>query len=138
MQTLETQPSSIRGQGCFTLVLIQKRKKIAAYQGELVRGKRNIAKRLRAQSEAGDVKIITFGCGTVAIDAAVGGDATAFINHSCAPNAFMREVPGSQVMFFALRDIEAGEEITMDYRDPEHPPPGGCRCGAEKCRSKTQ
>jgi SET domain-containing protein len=37
------------------------------------------------------------------------------------------------VAFFALRDINPGEEITMDYRDPDHPEV--CKCGAANCRS---
>lgn len=135
MQILEVRSSAINSRGCFTRAPIVKRKKIAAYAGELIRGKRRIAERLRTQTAAGVVKIIHMGCGTVAIDAEVGGDATAFINHSCQPNAYMREVPGNRVMFFALRDIEAGEEITIDYRDPNHPPADGCRCGAPRCRS---
>lgn len=113
-----------------------KRKKIASYAGELIRGKRRIAERIEAQAAAGAVKIIRMGCSTLAIDAAVGGDATAFINHSCVPNAYMREVPGNKVMFFALRDIKAGEEITINYRDPHHPPAALCRCGAPQCRSR--
>ena len=121
LQTLEVRPSTISGQGCFTLVPLQKRKKIAAYAGELLRGRRRITARRRAQVATGTVKIISFSNDTLAIDAEVGGDATAFINHSCAPNAYMREVPGKQVLFFALRDIKAGEEITINYRDPEHP-----------------
>lgn len=108
---------------------------IALYGGEVIRGKQNINSRLSAQSATGVVKIIRMGCGTIAIDATIGGDATAYINHSCEPDAFMQEVSGDKVMFFALRDIEAGEEITINYRDPDHPPVGGCRCGTERCGS---
>ncbi len=136
LQTLETRPSRIGGYGCFTLVPFSRRKKVAVYRGELIRGKREIAKRLRVQAAAGAVKITTLCSGNLAVDAAVGGDATAFINHSCRPNAFMQVVPGDQVMFFALRDIEAGEEITMDYRNPDIFAAEECRCGAPRCRSK--
>jgi len=115
---------------------VKRRKKIATYTGELIRGKRKIAERLRVQKAAGMMKIILMGGGTLAIDGSIGGDATAFINHSCAPNAYMREVPGNKVMFFALRDIAADEEITMDYRNPHHPPTDGCRCGTPQCRSR--
>ena len=69
------------------------------------------------------------------IDAGVRGNNARFINHSCEPNAYMRSAPGDKVLFFALRDIQAGEEITMDYRDPYHPAAGECRCGSAKCRS---
>ncbi len=135
MQTLEVRPSTINNYGCFTLVPVARRKKIAAYAGQLVRGKRQVAARLREQTAAGVMKIITL-TEALAIDAAVGGDATAFINHSCQPNAFMRIVPGSRVLFFALRDIEAGEEITINYRNPDILAGDGCGCGAPPCRSR--
>jgi SET domain-containing protein len=126
---LTVKKSRIYGKGCFALVAFAARKKIADYAGEIVKGKRRIQKRVR-QQEA--IKVITIGEDT-AIDGAVGGDATAFINHSCEPNAFMRVVSDEKVAFFALRDISPGEEITMDYRDPDHPEV--CRCGAAACRS---
>ena len=55
------------------------------------------------------------------------------MNHSCDPNAFIRIVPGLKVAVFARRDIQAGEELTIDYRDPDHPEV--CHCGAANCRS---
>lgn len=134
MSLLEVRKSKIYGVGCFTLVPLRKRRKIAAYAGELVQGKRKIAARVRAQEATGIIKVIQL-CETIAIDGAVGGDATAHINHSCEPNAFMQNVPGNRVMFFALRDIAAGEEITINYRDPDHPEAHLCRCGASSCRS---
>lgn len=133
MAALEVRRSGVRGRGCFTREPVKRRKKIAAYAGELIRGSRKVQARIREQEAVGDIKVIQIG-DDVAIDGAVGGDATAYINHSCAPNAYMRAA-GESVVFFALRDIEAGEEITMDYRDPNHPAPGVCRCGAPNCRS---
>jgi SET domain-containing protein len=123
--------SGIYGKGCFALVRFPARKKIALYAGAIIRGPRRIEQRLWEQD--GDVKVIRL-ADDLAIDGANGGDATAYINHSCAPNAYMRVVPGEKVAFFALRDIEPGEEITMNYRDPDHPPV--CRCGADNCRSR--
>jgi SET domain-containing protein len=121
------------GQGCFTLVPLPKRKKIANYEGEVLRGKRRINARLNTQQDI--FKIIWLGDEDLAIDGASGGNETAYINHSCAPNAFMRIVPGDKIAFFALRDIAPGEEITINYRDPDHPPAGQCKCGAINCRS---
>ncbi|HEY0100250.1 MAG TPA: SET domain-containing protein-lysine N-methyltransferase [Pyrinomonadaceae bacterium] len=126
---LEVKKSKIYGRGCFALKRFPARKKIAFYAGELIKGRRRILARLNQQDA---IKIISLNDDT-AIDGAVGGDATSYINHSCAPNAFMRNMPGDRVAFFALRDIEPGEEITMDYRDPDHP--AVCRCGAPNCRS---
>ena len=126
---LKVKKSSIFGQGCFALAHFTARKKIALYAGEVVRGSRRIEARLRRQEA---IKIIRLDDDT-AIDGAVGGDETAFINHSCEPNAFMRIVPGEKVAIFALRDIRPGEELTIDYRDPDHPEV--CKCGADRCRS---
>jgi SET domain-containing protein len=128
-EELEVRESTIYGKGCFALARFPARKKIALYAGEVVRGSRRIEARLRRQ---GTVKIIRL-ADDLAIDGAVGGDETTFINHSCAPNAFMRIVPGEKVAFFALRDIAPGEEITIDYREKGHPEV--CRCGARPCRS---
>lgn len=126
---LEVRKSNIYGRGCFALKFFPARKKFALYAGELIKGRRRIAARVNRQDA---IKVITIDEDT-AIDGAVGGDATSYINHSCAPNAFMRTVPGERVAFFALRDIKPGEEITMNYRDPAHPEV--CRCGATNCRS---
>lgn len=128
-QKLEVRKSRIYGRGCFALMPFPARKKIALFAGELVRGRRRIWARLRRQEAA---KVIWLN-DDLAIDGAAGGDETAFINHSCEPNAYMRVVPGERIGFFALRDIQPGEEITIDYRDPEHPEV--CRCGTERCRS---
>lgn len=55
-------------------------------------------------------------------------------NHSCDPNAAFDE----SGMLTALRDIEAGEELTYDYL--VHPIPAShwnfaCSCGAKGCVS---
>jgi uncharacterized protein len=42
-----------------------------------------------------------------------------FANHSAEPNAkFVRNIEALTMTFTALRDIEAGEEITIDYGIP--------------------
>ena len=42
-----------------------------------------------------------------------------FTNHSDAPNSsFARDIEALTMTFTALRDIEAGEEITIDYGIP--------------------
>ena len=54
-----------------------------------------------------------------------------FSNHSCEPNIGVR----GQIVFVALRDIEAGEELTHDWAttdDDEYEL--DCRCGAPACR----
>ena len=54
-----------------------------------------------------------------------------FSNHSCEPNIGVR----GQVVFVAMRDIEAGEELTHDWAttdDDEYT--AECNCGAAACR----
>ena len=38
------------------------------------------------------------------------------------------------ILFIALRDIEAGEEITIDYESTLHSDKKKCICGALSCR----
>lgn len=54
-----------------------------------------------------------------------------YSNHSCDPNLGVR----GQIVFVAMRDIAAGEELTHDWAmtdDDDHEME--CRCGAEECR----
>jgi hypothetical protein len=56
------------------------------------------------------------------------------LNHSCNPNAGF----SGQVGVVAMRDIEAGEEVCVDYAmcDSEPYDEFDCRCGAENCRGR--
>ena len=57
-----------------------------------------------------------------------------FLNHCCAPNCETEE-EGGRIFITAIRDIEAGEELTYEYNlhdsDDE---PGVCHCGVMGCR----
>ena len=53
------------------------------------------------------------------------------LNHSCEPNLGLQ----GQVVFLALRDIEADEELTVDYAmSDDEPGEMKCRCGTPSCR----
>lgn len=59
------------------------------------------------------------------------------INHSCEPNCWILNYK-KKVYFFALRDIKAGEELTISYLLPPkdttcNPCPHDCKCGSKKC-----
>lgn len=64
----------------------------------------------------------------------------AYLNHSCQPNAGVRSNQLGHYDIVALRDIQAGEEITADYAmfEYETGPMSrvGCLCGAAACRRK--
>lgn len=62
----------------------------------------------------------------VVADGEAMGGPTRFINHSCNPNCRLFTVSYNKydqriydLAFFALYDIDAGEELTFDYMDPE-------------------
>src|SRR5262245_36736983 len=58
-------------------------------------------------------------------------DLMMFLNHSCDPNVGVQ----GQIVFVAMRDIAADEELTLDYATIDHDTePMACRCGAADCR----
>jgi SET domain-containing protein len=59
-------------------------------------------------------------------------ESNAYLNHSCAPNTY---VDWKGVVLRALRDIEAGEELTCNYltTDWELHERFVCSCGAPNC-----
>ncbi len=56
-----------------------------------------------------------------------------YANHSCSPNAFIR-IFRRRVQYYALRNIEPGEEITCNYGETQHDATLPCRCGSGRCR----
>jgi uncharacterized protein len=56
-----------------------------------------------------------------------------YLNHSCAPNCYLR-VYKRKVEVYTLRRIEPGAELTVDYGETPHDRGMRCRCGAPACR----
>lgn len=121
--------SKIDGKGCFATMRFRKWQKIAEYVGERI-SRREIARRLRRKRRIHICALNLYW----AIDGNRGGNGTQYINHSCAPNCFVRIVHG-HIIFFALRDIEIDEEITIDYVSSYHSDATRCQCRAQNCRS---
>lgn len=56
-----------------------------------------------------------------------------FLNHSCEPNVGVQ----GQIVFVAMRDIAAGEELTHDWATTDDDDYElECRCGASVCRRR--
>ena len=122
--------SRIQGRGLFALSEMPARRKLGELGGELIT-QREARRRARG---ARSVKIVEFEDGT-ALDASRLGGPFGYVNHSCEPNAFMRRYRG-RVEFYALRRIEAGEELTCDYGETHHDGALACRCGSARCRGR--
>ena len=125
---LSIRKSPIDGNGCFATIRFRRGQKIAEYTGERIPDREAIKRaRKRRILRICDID------GRWSIDGSRGGNGTHYINHSCEPNAYMKTIYG-HVLFFALRDIRSGEEITIDYELTLHPDSKRCRCGAKNCR----
>jgi SET domain-containing protein len=60
-------------------------------------------------------------------------DVVIYINHSCEPNIGM----DGQINYIAMRDIEPGEELCLDYAMAMTTNYKlACNCGADSCRGK--
>jgi SET domain-containing protein len=125
---IEVRASQIDGRGCFATVRFKKGRKIAELVGERV-SRVEAARRMRGKRRLHICGINSYW----GIDSSRGGNGSQFVNHSCQPNSFLRIIH-EHIIFFALRDIEAGEEITLDYINSYHPDDYRCRCHAPGCR----
>ena len=125
---VEVRPSGIHGRGVFATRPIRKGKRIIEYTGKRVLWE-------SVPDDPNDPRTFLFGLynGKDVIDATVGGNEACWINHSCEPNAYMKILYG-HILFMALRDINPGEEITIDYQSTLHSDRKRCSCGAPSCR----
>eukprot|EP00300_Choanocystis_sp_HF-7_P027780 c33010_g1_i1.p1 GENE.c33010_g1_i1~~c33010_g1_i1.p1 ORF type:complete len:290 (+),score=53.40 c33010_g1_i1:78-947(+) len=67
-------------------------------------------------------------------------DASSYLNHSCDPNVWWSDRADNKLV--ARRDLEAGEEICLDYATvesmffSERGPQSGCLCNSARCRGR--
>lgn len=68
------------------------------------------------------------------LDGTIGGNEAQFINHSCSPNTDVFP-EGGVAWIIAIRDIEAGEELSYDYDFEKDDNPVKCTCSSPECRT---
>lgn len=125
---LAVKTSLIDGRGLFAREPIPARRKLGEFTGELI-SRREARRRARRRQRIAIVELDE----KRAIDGEARGNRFKFINHSCAPNAFIRICYG-RVEFYSLRPIAAGEELTCNYGESHHDGKRRCGCGAPECR----
>ena len=127
---VSVKPSPIDGQGVFAAEPIPARRKIGEMRGELI-SVAEARRRIKGRARIHMVEVST----RRAIDATESNGPLRFINHSCQPNAVLHIRQG-RAEFYAIRDIEPGEELTADYGESHHEGRLRCACGAPNCKGR--
>ncbi|HSI48023.1 MAG TPA: SET domain-containing protein [Ideonella sp.] len=122
--------SPIDGFGVFAAEAVPRWHKIGEVRGESI----SIAEARRRAATLKRIMIVEVSDKT-AIDLAQSSDPMRFTNHSCQPNGQLRIIAG-RIEFYALREIEVGEEITVNYGETHHEGRLVCQCGAPGCVGK--
>lgn len=126
--SLIVKSSFLHGAGVYTTAPVVKGTRVLEYTGP--RMKKEESDGLYEDNEV--TYLFTMDDPSIVID---GFGMAAFINHSCDPNCESDQF-GDQIWIVALRDIEAGEELTYDYClwDGEPGDEAPCYCGTKSCR----
>ncbi|WP_109479713.1 SET domain-containing protein-lysine N-methyltransferase [Paraburkholderia sp. C35] len=131
--------SSIHGNGVFATVSIGDGELICEYKGQLVSWEVAMNGPPRNLAQPDHTFYFDIGNGYV-IDGSIGGNSARWINHSCAPNC-EPELDAGRIFIRASRQINAGEELSIDYALSGEEKVSkalrkryACYCGASDCR----
>ena len=131
---LRIRKSHIQGWGVFAAEPIPARCKVIEYTGERIGAGEAMKRFRRALRRSANPRISLFYLSRrLRIDADYGGSGAEYINHSCEPNLRSRILRG-HILFFSLRQIRRGEELSLDYCLDPKSLLVECRCGAPNCR----
>jgi len=131
---IEVRQSAVHGHGVYATHFIPKGTRIIEYTGQRVSWE-------AAPDDENDPHTFNFGLenGEV-INPEVDGNNARWINHCCDPNCEAIE-EDNRIFIYAMRDIEAGDELFYDYAmEIDEPITEGskrkfaCHCGASNCR----
>jgi uncharacterized protein len=120
--------SKIHRWGIYATEFIPARRKVMEYTGERI----NRRETKRRADLSNMIYLFTLDKYWT-IDGSVGGCGAQYINHCCEPNLIARIVKG-HILYMSLRDINPGEELTVDYHFDKKVEKVPCHCGAVKCR----
>src|SRR5262245_23572639 len=125
---LAVRSSGIHRQGVFTEERIPPRRTVIEYAGERI-SRREANRRWGIRAKVYLYKLDKYW----SLDGAVGGSGAEYVNHSCDPNLVARKING-RIYYRSKRQIEPGEELTVDYKFPADGEKVTCLCGSPKCR----
>ena len=131
--------SRIHGRGVYARVDIPEGTRLIEYTGERI-GNAEADRRYEDDKMRQHHTFLFILNSRTCVDAAVGGNISRFINHSCDPNC-VAWIEGQHIWIDALRDIKAGDELGYEYEYDFLPGYTvedlefyGCDCGSRKCR----
>jgi uncharacterized protein len=119
--------SRIHGWGVYAAERIPPRHKVIEYTGE------RISRRETRRRGLGPRTYLFTLDDYWTLDGAVGGSGAELINHSCDPNLYSWIFKG-HILYMSMREIQPGEELTVDYHFSNKIQAVPCRCGAAICR----
>lgn len=135
----EVRNSKIQGRGVFATRAIERDERLIEYRGERITDGEADRRYPFAEDERHHTFLFQLDDGSI-IDAAVGGNAAKYINHSCNPNCEAVEEDG-RIFIDALKKIRKGTELVYDYNfilDEPHNAANKklypCNCGSRNCR----
>lgn len=139
-QPFEIRKSSIHGTGAFATRPIRKGERVAEYKGERITEREADRRYPDPDGETPHHTFLFQLDDDTCVDAAVGGSAAKYINHSCDPNC-ETVIEDDRIFIEAVRPIRKGQELCYDYQfvlEERHTPAlkklYPCRCGSKQCR----
>jgi len=126
-----------KGHGLFAAERVGAGEFVLEYCGEVLHEEAYKERKRRYQDEGRSHYYFMTLSSSETIDATIRGNEGRFLNHSCAPNCETQKwmVRGELCIgIFATRDIEEGEELTIDYKFERFgEKPSRCYCMAGAC-----
>ena len=136
---VELRGSGVHGKGVFATRRVHKGEQIIEYTGRRISWKKAIEMPPVDSKNPNHTVFFGLDNGKV-IDPSVGGNEAQWINHSCQPNCETIERRG-RIYVVACRNLQAGEELFIDYRleaegqrTKKLENEFRCRCGTPRCR----
>ena len=116
-------PAGAKGMGVFAVAPIPAETTVAAFGGRVVdkRELDRLDETIRVHALQIDEELYLAG--------ELPFDDADYVNHSCEPNC---GIVGS-VLLVTMRDVAAGEELTVGYGETHHRGRLACRCGVPRC-----
>jgi SET domain-containing protein len=125
---LRLAPSRIHRWGVYAAESIPKNRKVIEYVGERISRRET-----KHRSDTREFNYLFTLDKYWTIDGSVDGSGAEYINHSCEPNLISRILKG-HILYYSLRSIKRGEELTVDYHFSPEVEQVRCGCGTAGCR----